>query len=389
MDERDREYTKLSVIPKSIQWTTHSLWMSDAITNINDDEILFAHPGKIVGDQCGIYKYNLHKDEWKLFIQYPADIDLRDYYARTRKNEFEAVLLAFNRSANTLFLKPSMMRFFEIDMVTKEFKTYRSTWRSRCKESEHNNINPTTNWEQLLSVGDEIHSTAMSSRDLHLVWNPIEGGFDAINTQEIDKNNLDGGGWVGYLPNQDALIHFGGSLSGVSWAMPSGTDELFVCQRNQDNEWIWRPIEQTFDCWNANHQELAWVTGVVSADGNYVIISLMNDDRDKIYVADVSDLNNIKMNKCSIKASISQSGYAMFRTGNTIKTELLVSGFVRQSFEEKALKHLNMPPIHLIDIMGQFHSDEMIHWMMERTGMHCAIPLQRILSNRITCAESW
>ena len=359
--------------------------MSDAITNINDDEILFAHPGKIIGDQRGIYKYNVHRDEWKLVIQYPANINaphpIYQEFVRNEQKEFEAVLLAFNRSANTLFLKPNMMRFFRIDMATKKFKTYRSTWQPGYTESEYNNINPATDFCQLLSVGDEIHSTALSGRRCHLVWSPTEERFNTINSQVIDKINLDDGGWVGYLPNQEALIHIGGGLVGGE----SSCGQMFVCQRNQDKEWIWRAIEERFGCCShcRHSEELAYPMAVVSADGNYVVISLMYRSGGKIYVAHVSDLDNIKVNECSIKAPINRSGFAIFRTGNTIKTELLVSGFVRQSFQEKALKHLNMPPIHLINIMTKFHSEEMIHWMMEQIGRHWAIPLQRILSSRI------
>ena len=385
MEERTRnhEYRKLATIPKSIQWNIPGIWMSDAITNINDSEILFAHPGKIIGDQRGIYKYNVHFDEWQLFIQYPADIDLRDQCAHIEKNEFGAVLLAFNRSENTLFLKPNMMRFFEIDMVSKKFKTYRAT-----ETPEHNNVVPTCDWEQLLNVGNEIHLTSLSVSRCHFVWNPeIERFDDTINTQEFDKIRLHRGGWVAYLPNKETLIHFGGYLMGTE----SGTDRLFVCQRNHNKKWIWRLIEQRFDCRTSRSysEECAWLTGVVSADGNYVVISLMFDGN-KIYVADVSDLDNIKMNKCSIKAPMDHTGFAnrigfaVFRTGNTIKLELLVSGFVRQSFQDKALKHLNLPPIHLNNIMAKFHNEEMIHWMMERIGVHWAIPLKRILSSRIS-----
>merc|ERR1712129_69926 len=97
------------------------------------------------------------------------------------------------------------------------------------------------------------------------------------------------------------------------------------------------------------------------------------------------------LNKSTIKfpcASDTYSSDAYSSDGNAVRTggvdskdEILVIGFVNDCFKQKEFDNLQLPPAYIIEIIAEWYSAEMIHWIELDGDHHRGIYLKEILAS--------
>ena len=70
--------------------------------------------------------------------------------------------------------------------------------------------------------------------------------------------------------------------------------------------------------------------------------------------------------------------HSIARSGG-INGEMLVVGWIRAEFESAVLRHLDLPPKYIIQMIAKWHSEESIHFIGTRGGDHVAIKLKHLL----------
>ena len=96
----------------------------------------------------------------------------------------------------------------------------------------------------------------------------------------------------------------------------------------------------------------------------------------------MKDENNWKLRKCKIKCPYSGKCCGVRTGGIDSKKDVLVNGFVKECFKMKEFKQLQLPPVYIVNIIVQWFSAEMIHFVKIQNDInnHCGIYLKDILS---------
>ena len=108
---------------------------------------------------------------------------------------------------------------------------------------------------------------------------------------------------------------------------------------------------------------------------------------DSIYVLKVSEFwLGFILKKSLIKLPAEQRDPKIAITGG-YKDQLLVTGYVKQTFATSEFNELLLPPVYIIQIMERYYNTETLHWMYtkrienEIKRIHLTIPVRDILTN--------
>ena len=74
--------------------------------------------------------------------------------------------------------------------------------------------------------------------------------------------------------------------------------------------------------------------------------------------------------------------FKMVRTGGGLQDEMLVVGWTRHCFATCAFAELELPPLYIMQLIGQWYCQEELHWIRDAVGVqreHFAIKLKHIL----------
>eukprot|EP01084_Bolivina_argentea_P218528 370815_1 len=314
------------------------------VARLNDNE--FITSTRTVG-QYGLFdiqKYNIHTNEWKLMLT----AEPFGYVA------FGSML--FQKNQNKLYMQSRNYgelvgeRMLIINLNTNQFTKLdlRSGFGLLGA---------------MVNVNGIIHAIGDPQRRLrkHLAWNTNTN--TNIVTEIFDFHEYFGsiaGASMIYVKSKQMILLIGGR--------DHCSSEKYIG--------IWRFCLKTKK-WKRMIQgnECKWYcVCALSANENYVIIS--PDSSGKMYVLTIENRDDFKLNICKI-ISPGIDG-KIIRMGNVVNSNLLISSWIRKLFTTSEFEELILPPKYLMELIGLYYEQEMIHWMGDS---HYSIKLKDILKS--------
>eukprot|EP01084_Bolivina_argentea_P061210 111873_1 len=376
---------ELAPIPKDVYFPKYQ---ETCMCNINDYEFIHATGGEITSNNAGIYKYSIHLNKWELFIKYPDDCKLNynPYYSSYRDGQpLENITSLYSKKTNKIYLRTNFPMFTIVDIPTKKFESH-----------SKNNMYSASQNEGLLDVNGTIHIIKPRNGE-HFTWDEQNKEFKVVRKQILDESQNESEydevsklcwecGTTIYVPNKNIILAFGGmdSGGGDSWLFY----DVWKCSLDYCDNLLkvkWESIDDL-------SIGMTWPIAALTADNQYVVISCgftatSDDDclleESLICVLDMTDDNEFKFRKTTIKAPIFGKTHQILRTGNKHMSDLIVTGYVK-----KYSKFINEQfvgsamPICIVKLIQEFYSQELIHWIDGEK--HIAIPVKHILSSIVS-----
>lgn len=334
----DERWIALKSLPSNISYGNAS--------NLNDHEFVFASERYGGNNDCpSIYKYNVHKNEWCAFIDYPKDLKMADHG------------MAINKISNKMYLCEKSM--VTVDLETKEFNEYST------------NIND-INQPFLVNANGTIHGIGGDVSSKHLTWNDSDHSFKEMHDfKTIDNIYEIYGASVIYVPSKQLILLIGGK---DIW-----NDKMIGIWKYclLSNKWSKvKGIQFDFFQHSAvltSNQECIVIAGGRDKDNNCT---------NSMHILDIRDENNYILRKSSIQCPMSGSN-KIIRSGGGIKDELLTIGWIKHLFNSSEFHHFQFP-LDIMQLIAMWFCQETIHWM-EREDVadreasnHFAINLKHI-----------
>ena len=306
----------------------------------------------------GIRKYNLHSNQWDEVITFTDDLF-----------EMMDAKIALISKTNKLYLMNNdkyskQQKMLILDMKTKQLST---------RNSISNALN-----SAFVNVNGIIHVIGGSNNSKHLTWNPDDNEIKEIYdfAPEFHFQDLQWGRSI-YVPSKDVLLLIGA-----------------YCEKDGSlgpGIGIWR-FHLKLNKWECmiNGSDFAYrkVSAALSSNENYVIIAcgyLAGFYDDKIYVLDIRNEEEYKLNECAIR-SPQRCVSNIVMTGG-IKDEYLVVGWIKELFKTLEFKQLALPPMYIMELIAKWYNEEEVHWVRMVYGegyngnSHFAIGLKHIVSS--------
>ncbi len=326
-----------------------------AVSRINSSEFIIAEY-KFYSDTDGwkIYKFNHDSSKLTPFIIDCIDDNQAQYYN-----------MVYDKTTNKLYLYTwednavsGMMTI--IDINTKQFETSTNCF-AECESGPN-----------ILSVQGTIHLIGGANNPKHYIWNNYNKSLEEI--YHFAEYSAIFGASAFYLSSKDIIILIGGADRG-----------LLSFEDINIGIWIFYLKNRT---WKQIKTRCPWNIGraVMTSDEKYIIIAAANNNYkgNDIFILDIrTDILVLKKsNICSPKEGYHQ----MVRTGDALKDEMLVIGFIKWLFNTNDFSDLVLPPFYIMQLIAKWYNTETIHWLewnnkYDEENDHYTIPIKQILSS--------
>eukprot|EP01084_Bolivina_argentea_P218527 370814_1 len=314
---------------------------------LNDHEfIMSSHSGAL-----DIQKYNIHRNEWTMMAKCPSLIE----YV-----EFGSMLFAEHQ--NKLYIRSrSPFELVGEKMVIINFNT---------RQLMTMDLRPIFGiLGAMVNVNGVIHAIADRSQRKHFTWD--------INNNTVTQI-FDFHEYFGSIVNP-SMIYI---KSKQMILLIGGRDHCSTEKYNCEFIGIWRFCLKT-NKWKQmiKGNKCQWYcVSTLSANGDYVIIST-DTENNGMYVLNVKNRDDFILNKCNIKCPGNNSN--IIRMGNSINSNVVVTGWIRKLFETSEFEMLILPPKYLMEFIALYYEQEMIHWMGDVYDVNChySIKLKDILKS--------
>eukprot|EP01084_Bolivina_argentea_P184469 318144_1 len=315
-DLSNPEWIPVANIPRDIYYGVGAM--------LNGQEMVFVSERFGNYTDCkSIYKYNVHHNEWKPFIDFPQDLKIQHH------------TITFHPESNKLYLAGQYNEMLIIDIKDKKFH--------KVSDKDYSSSFPI-----LLNVNGSIHKIGGNGNAKHLIWNEDNNTFDEIFDFEQEEN-------VGtilaasaiYVPSKDIILIIGGIDESDNKMV--GVWKYYLVKKE------WQKVKGiTFDYYLC--------PAVLSLDEEYIVfVGGYDKERNKVnimHVLDIRDDDNYILRKSAIKYPMS-GHHKIVRSGGGLKDELLVAGYIKQSF--KTLLSLD-----IINLIQMLYWQETIHWLQRK-----------------------
>merc|ERR1712154_40056 len=132
---------------------------------LNDHELVWVSERYEEDNECKtIYKYNVHKDEWCQFIDFPKDL------------EIESHSIAMKEDKKKLYLAGPQYGMIVLDIETKKWSSFKK------------NARDAVGCPVLLNVDGVIHKIGGYGNSQHLIWNDDKKAFKEIFDFKKEEN---------------------------------------------------------------------------------------------------------------------------------------------------------------------------------------------------------
>ena len=329
------------------------LYNGGSMVQINDNEFMLAttrqsdRPTKETIQ--GLHIYNIAKNEWRLWMQYPD------------KLRVSGETLMFDKSRNFLYLWhwDRRRKITQIDMKTKEFASF-------TKEGTYEQV--------AVHTKDEIHIIGGWTSNRHIKFDKKTHEFHTVHT--FDSFLRMYGTLMIHIPSRDVLLIFGGATG-------HSEHECHVREFSLKTS-KWRKIENI---------EYNYYIGQVllTMDEKYILLIPLYDENnarcDCIMILEILDDGTYKLRESKVRlppfdfeVARSISRY-MTLTGSGGGDILLVYGFVKNVFKDI---NLVLPSDDIINLIADFYDSDVLHLIRSQHGAdgkdHHIISLSSVLN---------
>lgn len=296
---------------------------------INNDEFVVPNQTTYMGNNDGLYSYNIIKKVWKCIVSYPSGLDIR-YHSSS-----------FDPQNNTVYIIGGTL-FASIDLNDNSIQTIDE------EKLPHDFANCSS-----VFVNDEFHIFGGWNQNKHCMLDKEKNKI--IELHEFECDDIMHCGAV-YIPTKQAIFVFGG-----------GSDNDLIFSYSIFNKKC-RKMDLKLPI------KLSRFGYVLTKDNRFIILfgglTTGFQDIDTIYIW---NLETMQFRESETKCPIPDTFYAVIM-GNTEKDEKLIQGFIRNEFED-----ISFIPNDVINLIVSWYSDEEIHLFDDREGRHWRIGLSQIL----------
>eukprot|EP01084_Bolivina_argentea_P308528 533518_1 len=318
-----------------------------AITRMNSNELLISpYYSSSKVDTNKIFKFNIHSNKFIPYMDYPENFTPR-YHGMT-----------YDKINNLLYLYNPDAEMFIYNNNTKTHEI-----NTKCCIVGNNSV-------CLLSIKGITHLIGGVDNSRHLIWNNNKE-FQLIHDFKQQFSEMNDASAV-YVESKNIIVLIGGyyrdGIAGTNFGI-----------------WIYNLHSKE---WKQIKNNCTWhrADAILTANEKYIIISTAMDDfnGNDMFILNMSETNSITLQKSNIKTP--KPGYHhIIRTGNPLKDELLVFGYIKLLFNTNEFIDLDVPPIYIIKLIGNWYIHEMINWFEwnvdDNKNDHYIISVKKILSS--------
>eukprot|EP01084_Bolivina_argentea_P302322 521816_1 len=243
-----------------------------------------------------LYKYNVHRNEWNVFIN--CDLWRLDDHA-----------IAFDGKSNTLYLADEWRLISVIDMKSKTVSTSVFTG-GRCPSDPI-----------LINANGVIHKIGGYRNAQHLIWNNDKNELDEMHDFDEEEGIfMIYAASAVYVASKGIILMFGGA--------GEPKDELESSFEMISDIWKYCIATNEWQKVKGINFEYYGHSTALSSNEAYIVIAGGCDKYrnvvDTIHALDIRDDNNYVLRKCSIKCPMS-GRHKIVRSGGGLKDQLLVT----------------------------------------------------------------
>eukprot|EP01083_Nonionella_stella_P110657 323996_1 len=312
---------------------------------INKDEFMIAPhwPNKITNyqlDRIGLFKYNIPKDKWSLFMRY-------NHIYNPQWN-----CICANNNTNKLYSSGSRCSMTIVDLNGKKYKRYRDI----------TNIGYRAN---VIMVNDVCHIIGGSKSNKHYIWN-----HETCNFEEMFEFSSWSGGCTGFkvihVKSQNKLFLLGGYMTNAGkrsdqiWSHALGTK-------------TWHKLEQTIPFAMNNF-------GIVITTDELYAITFGGFTGETVQSIIVLDLNTMRCIESSVKMPKNKKDS---RKWNAIKWneranhQILIGGYIRLYLG----RHNEEFPLDVVKSIACWYPTQEHVFLVLEKGSMWRMPIDCIISS--------
>ena len=255
---------------------------ADCIATLNNHEFILANSWN-KGDEDGLHKYNIHKNEWTQIM----------HYSRNEEMQITNIAIGQGTQKNKIYLSDYM----NANLMVYDIKTQRLS-----------TINSNHGWYSfMVNVNDKLHCIAVDEKSKHIVWNPHDN--KTVILHDFTENGCEQmyDGRAVYVASKDMILLIGGM------------------EHNGDMIGIWKYCLVTKK-WgkliSGSEFDFHEISVCLTSDEEYVIIgggtNEDGDSMDKLYALDIRKEDEYKLMECNISLPMDEFDH-MVRSGGGLR----------------------------------------------------------------------
>eukprot|EP01084_Bolivina_argentea_P275364 469591_1 len=316
---------------------------------INQSEIVIApHTNGCSEDQEPdfISKYNVNSNTWSKFIKYPPN-----FHSKHQS-------MCLNDKTNELYLYGSKPTMLKINIATKETKII------------SDGLVRAGMYSPTCFINNQFHLIGGHKNSRHFVFNEDEHKFAEIfHFKEWIVGNIDPG--LVNITFQKKLLLFGGYDFGEQatldsiWMFDYSTNESMQKGWNKMNNIKLPKGTLNSGYTMSNDQQYVFIFGGSDGDENYL---------DDIYILNISDINNMYIEKSGVTCPVKDLFHAMVMPKNPMDGAL-VCGYIRYCMNDLKIDI----PDDMVRILVKWVSCDYVHLLKDEG--HWKIPVDYLLSD--------
>ena len=345
-------WLKVAELPRNIRY--------GRIAKLNEREFVlvpeFADDVDIESKEYGVYKFNIHSNNWAGFIEYAANFEISKATTIFDAKNNKLIIHGIDESEDEL------EGVFMIDINTHKYDKlieYKAGGGLGC-----------------CSVDGDIHMIGGWKARKHMIIKEGKNQVEQIH-EFLDISNIYGPGVFALRSIQSILL-----IGGFSDFKEPVNIRLFSLETKK---WINIPDIIKFN-------KLFNISGCVTRNEKHIILKgdaiYSNDEKiqQTIYILDIGDNEGNGYRLRESKVEFPEKNGQIVITGDKDKDERMVFGYIRQLFvkEEFVKSEMVEPSMDIIRLIYTFYASEMLHFVgvdRNANGMvvHYSIDLKCIL----------
>lgn len=313
----------------------------------------------------------------------------------------EAVIFKYNINCNAFYpyinlpkcaeslhlVIPPRLQIMKIKPPTKLLvyqKDHSDTAKLHIINTETNKtitIDNTVYAEYVLCINDYIHFIDNYSR--HMIATIEDNKIVDIQNRRFLFSNqrvkLRVNGAAIYISSKQCIVLLGGDTCG---------DEN---TKQEISVWKYCLMSNIWSAINGISLEISGFGAILTSDERYILLfggrSTSVDSykkKDTIWILDLTEFDNWKLGRSKIRCPCKGVCTVTKTDGIKQKDEILVTGYIRNCFQTQIFEHLQMPPVHIINLICNRYTTEMVHYVAKDQRLNnqqFALSMNKILAN--------